>query len=230
MEPQSETSPNPHQTSQTTADGSTNQGATSPSKEAKTGIGGCLLYPLVFLIAQPILFAYMLLTSRKSPFPMATYRIVWPYLIYDLLLVGAVAILLRLFVSKKEILPAMFVLFLLAFAVLSGLLYSTLGRLSATRVTGRDPLSGHLVMLLQCLVLVPYFALSDRVRRTFINESDHQSIVDRLIERIANPARQIYGWLAGRGTKAILLALAFVIAVLLFDWAVDSIVLKVLLS
>jgi len=229
MKPQNETPPNPDQASQPPADGSA-QAVGPQGKGVKAGIGGCLLYPLLFLIAQPLLFVYVLLTSRKSPFPMATYRIVWPYLIYDLALVAAVAILLVLFASKKETLPRMFILFLLVFSVLSGLLWSTLGRLPQTRVFGRDPLSGHMVILLHCLVLVPYFALSDRVKNTFIEEFDDRQVVDRLVRPMAAPGRRLYDWLTGRGRKVILFTIAFVVAVFLFDWLVDSIVLNVFLS
>ncbi len=213
-------------TNQPLVNGPSAHGLEAPRHQAKAGIGGCLLYPLIFLVAQPLLFVYMLLTSRKSPLPMVTYRIVWPYMIYDLALLGAVALLFIFFVRKKAILPALFVLFLVVFSVLSGLLADTLGRLPETRVTGRDPLQSHLVTLFQCLLLIPYFALDRRVKNTFVRELDDRDSIDRLVKPIAAPAERLYGWLARRGKMVFVVTVAFVVGVFVFDWVVDSIVLN----
>ena len=202
------------------------------SHQAKTGVGGCLLYPLFFLIVQPLLFVNMLLTSTKSyslGFQRVTYRIFWPYLLYDLLLLGAVVILLLLFVKKKAVLPAMFVFFLVLFAILSGLLANVFWRLPEARVE-RDTLGGHLVLLFQCLLLVPYFVLDGRVKNTFVRELDDRSLVDRLIRPIVTPTRLLYDWLVQRGKGVFLYTFAFVILVFVFDWVVDSLVLNVFLS
>jgi hypothetical protein len=229
MKTNNEKSSNQVRTNQPLADDSSAHGVEPQSNKAKTGIGGCLLYPLIFLIAQPFLLVYMLLTSYNSPLPMVTYRIFWPYLIYDLLLLGAVVILLLLFARKKAILPAMFVFFLVLFSILSGLLTNLFWRLPEARVTGRDPLLAHFVMLFQCLLLVPYFVLDGRVKRTFIHELDEHYIVDLMVKPIASTAERLYSWLVRRGKKVFLFTFAFVIFVALFDWAVDSIVLYVFL-
>lgn len=201
--------------------------------QAKTGIGGCLLYPLFFLSAQLFLFVHMLLTSNKSTslgVYRVTYRIFWPYLIYDLILLGAVAILLLLFLKKKAILPAMFVFFLVSFSILSGLVTHVFWRLPEARVVGQSPLLGHFVLLFQCLLLAPYFVLDARVKNTFIHELDEHGLVDRLIKPVAAPAQRLYDWLVRRGKKVFLYTLAFVIFTFLFGWVVDSIVLNVILS
>jgi hypothetical protein len=193
--------------------------------KAKSGFGGCLLYPLLFLAAQPVLFVYMLATSFKSPLPNVTYRIFWPYTIYDLALLAAVITVLWLFVKKKAVAPAMFVLFLAVFAILSGLLVNVFWRLPEARVTGRDPLSSHLAMLFNCLLLMPYFARDDRVKNTFIHAPAGDALVDQLIRPVAPVAERLYGWLARSGKRVFVYAFAFVILVFLIDWAVDSIVL-----
>jgi hypothetical protein len=198
-------------------------------KQVKSGFGGCLLYPLIFLILQPILFIYMLLTERSSPFPNASYRIFWPYMIYDLIMVGAVIVLLLLFFRKKSALPAMFVLFLITIAILSGLLSDIFSRLPAARVTGREPMATHLVILAQCLVLIPYFTLSKRVKNTFTHPFDDRSIVDKIVKPVASPAQRLYNWLVRRGKHVIWLGVVFVILVFLLDWLVDSIVLNMFL-
>jgi hypothetical protein len=230
MSTDSETSPNHDRTDQPLVESLITQGNGTTVKKAKAGIGGCLLYPLLFLIAQPLIFVYILLTSRNSSYPMATNRIFLPYLIYDLVLVGAVIILLLLFARKKASLPAMFVLFLISFAILSGLLADVFSRLPEARVTGRDPLLSHMVILLQCLLLVPYFTLDGRVKNTFINEADDKDMLDQMLRPIAAFAGRLYHWLMGREKKVILFIFVFVILVFLLDWAVDSIVLYGFLS
>ena len=232
MKTDNETSSNHGQTNQPLADASSAHGVVPQSNTAQAGIGGCLLYPLVFLIAQPFLFAYMLLTSHKSLLPMVRYRIVWPYMIYDLALLGAVVILLGLFMRKKAILPAMFVSFLVLFSILSGLLANTLWRLPEARVVGTmgNPLWSHIVMLFQCLLLIPYFTLNVRVKNTFIRASDARDLLDRLAKPIAASAERLYGWLTRRGKWVFIYTFAFVISVFVFDWAVDSIVLYLFLS
>jgi len=205
----------------------------SPSSVAaprgKAGIGGCLLYPVLFLVAQPIAFVLMLSEfSNPKPYYMR-YSIYWPYMIYDLVMLGAVALLLVLFVRKKVILPALFVAFLVSFSILSGLLADTLSRLPQARVSGRDPLQSHLVLLFQCLLLIPYFALDGRVKNTFIRPHDDRALLDQLVRPIAAPAERLYGWLARSGKKVFVYTFAFVIGVFVLDWIVDSIVLNVFL-
>lgn len=215
---------------QPTIDPSTPGSFEPQQKAGKSGFGGCLLYPLIFLILQPILFIYMLLTSRSSPFPNASYRIFWPYMIYDLIMVGAVIIILLLFIRKKSALPAMFVLFLITFAILSGLLSDIFSRLPAARVTGREPMATHLAILAQCLVLIPYFTLSKRVKNTFTHPLDDRSIVDKIVKPVASPAQRLYNWLVRRGKHVIWISIVFVILVFLLDWLVDSIVLYGILT
>lgn len=199
-------------------------------KQIKTGIGGCLVYPLIFLIAQPFLFLYMLATSLNNPPPMTSYRIFWPYMLYDLAPVGVVLILLASFVRKKAVLPALFVFFLVSFSILSGLVANIFWRLPAARVIGRDPLLSHLVILFQCLLLVPYFILDGRVKNTFVQKSTEQDIVDQLVRPIAPLAERLYRWLARGGKKVILYTFVFIVLVFVFDWFVDSVVLHVFLS
>jgi len=192
----------------------------------KTGIGGCLLYPLLFLIAQPFLFAYTLCTA-SDPGPMMETRILWHYMIYDLVLLAAVAILLSLFVRKKAVLPAMFVLFLITFSILSGVLTNIVWRFPNM---GGDRLLSHFIVLFQCLLLVPFFALDVRTKNTFIHELDEHNLVDQLVKTVAGPAERLYSWLADQGKRVFLYAITFVILVVLFDWLVDSIVLYVFLE
>jgi hypothetical protein len=180
------------QTHQSVEDAASAHGVELQRSPTKTGIGGCLLYPLFFLGAQPCLFVYMLLHSRKISVPFVVrYRIYWLYLIYDLALLSAVAILLLLFVRKKAILPALFVLFLVSFSILSGLLANALWRLPEAQVvetTMGNPLWSHWVMLFQSLLLIPYFALDGRVRNTFTRALDERNLPDRLVKPIATPA------------------------------------------
>ena len=230
MNTDDEISPNHDQTNQPLADASSTDNVEPQSKKVKKGIGGCLLYPLIFLIAQPLLFVYMLLTSNNNSSPMTTSHIFWPYTIYDLVLVGAAVMLLLLFARKKAILPAMFVLFLVIFAILSGLLANIFWRLPEARVAGRDPELSHMAMLFNCLLLIPYFVLDGRVNNTFIQELDDHSLADQLAKPFAAPARGLYNWLVRGGKKVFLFTVAFVILVFLFGMVVDSIVLNFFLS
>ncbi len=222
------------QTHQPVEDAASTQGVEPQRSPTKAGIGGCLLYPLFFLGAQPFLFVYMLLNSRKIPGPfVVTYRIYGPYLIYDLALLSAVGILLLLFVRKKAILPALFVFFLVSFSILSGLLVNALWRLPGARVVEAaigNPLWSHFVMLFQSLLLIPYFALDGRVRNTFIRALDERNLLERLVKPIANPAERLYGWLARSGKRVFIYAFAFVVCMFFFDWVVDAIVLSLFLS
>ncbi len=229
MNTKNEISTGPGQTDQPLAEASSAHGIEPQSNKAKTGIGGCLLFPLLVLVAQPILFIYMLATARSSPWPMTTYRIFWPYMIYDLTLLGGVVILLMLFMQKKAILPAMFILFLVTFAILSGLVTNLFWRLPDARVTGRDPLLSHFALLLQNVILIPYFALDFRVKNTFVHELDDRNPATQLTKPIVTFAERLYGWLVRRGKMVFLYTWIFVILVFLFDWAVDSIVLNVFL-
>lgn len=191
-------------------------------QQPKSGIGGCLLFPLLILLAQPVLFVFELLkgTARSS-------RIYVPYLIYDLLLVGAVLFLLVLFMQKKKVLPALFNAYLLSFTLLAGLLTAFFSRRAEARVTGREPMASFFALLIQCLLLVPYFTHSERVRRTFVNDFGSGSAPGEIIKLFAAPASLLYRWLTRRKLRTvILLTVAYMILVFLFFWLADSIVLN----
>ena len=193
--------------------------------EVKRGFGGCLLYPLLLLIVQPISFLRMLSMVNQSSY-MVRYEVFWPYMIYDLLLLAAVFILLVLFFKKMEVLPAMFVLFLIAFSLISSLSANLFWRFPEARVVGRgDPMLSQMVMLFQTLLLVPYFVLDDRVRNTFVNELEDGSMLGTIINPVVPLAKRLYNWLSGLGKKIYLFAIVFVIVSFLFGYAVDSIVL-----
>jgi hypothetical protein len=191
----------------------------------KRGIGGCLLYPLMLLIVQPILFLSMLNSVSTTSYP-SKREVIWPYMIYDLLLLAAVIVLLVLFVKKSDILPAMFVLFLIIFSILSTLSANLFWRFPEARVAGRgDPMLSQMVMLFQTLLLVPYFVLDDRVRNTFVTDLAADSTLGIITRPLLPVASGLYGWLAGLGKKVYVFAIVFVIAVFMFGYAVDSIVL-----
>lgn len=197
--------------------------AESQHNEVKRGFGGCLLYPLILLIVQPIIFLSILNSVSKSSSPV---RVIWPYMIYDILLLAAVILLLVLFVKKMDILPAMFVLFLIVFSVLSSLSANLFWRFPEARVIGRgDPMLSQVVMLFQTLLLVPYFVLDDRVQNTFVNALSEQSTIGIFIKPLVPLAERLYGWLVGLGRKTYVFAIVFVIAAFMFGYAVDSIVL-----
>ncbi len=201
----------------TLPDGETHNG------EVKRGFGGCLLYPILLLVVQPISFLRMLSMLNQSSY-MVRYEVFWPYMIYDLLLLTAVIVLSVLFFKKMEILPAMFVLFLIAFSVLSSLSANLFWRFPEARV-GKDPMLGQFVMLFQTLLLVPYFVLDDRVKNTFVNELEEQYALRSIIKPFVPLAARLYAWLQGLEKKVFLFAILFVIATFLLGYAVDSIVL-----
>ena len=192
---------------------------------AKRGIGGCLLYPLILLIVQPILFLSMLNAVSTTSYS-ARREVIWPYMTYDLLLLAAVIVLLVLFMKKSEILPAMFVLFLIIFSVLSTLSANLFWRFPEARVAGRgDPMLSQMVMLFQTLLLVPYFVLDDRVRNTFVTDLAADSTLGIITRPLLPLALRLYGRLVGLGKKVFVFAIVFVIAVFMFGYGVDSIVL-----
>jgi hypothetical protein len=205
-------------------------GTQPDTRKVKSGFGGCLLYPLFFLAVQPFLFLYVLATSSRSPFPNTITKIHWPYMIYDIVMLCLVGILLVLFFRKKATLPALFILFLVAFTLISGLGWSLTWRFPWSRVNGNTLQGSHFVMLLQCLILIPYFVLDERVKNTFTNGFDEQSILDRFVKPIAIPAGRLYGWLARKGKKVFLFTILFVVFVFMFDWIVDSIVLYLIIK
>jgi len=204
-------------------------GTRPDNRKVKSGFGGCLLYPLLLLAAQPFLFLYMLATSSRSPFPNSIIKINWPNMIFDIVFLCAVVILLVVFMRKKATLPALFILFLVSFTIISGLGWSLIGRFPWSRVTGKNLMGSHFVLLFQCLLLIPYFVNDERVKNTFINEFDEHSILDRLVKPFAAPAERLYGWLARKGKKVILFIILFIVLVVMFDWIVDSIVLNLIL-
>lgn len=192
------------------------------AKQPKSGFGGCLLFPLLVLLAQPVLFVFELLkgSARSS-------HIYVPYLIYDLLLVGAVLFLLVLFLQKKKVLPALFNAYLLFFAFLASLMTAIFSRLAEARVTGREPMASFFALLFQCLLLVPYFTHDERVKNTFVNDFGSGSAPGEIIKLFAAPAVLLYRWLARRKLRTvILLTVGYVVLVFLFSWLVDSIVLN----
>jgi hypothetical protein len=213
-----------HKKNSTTGDSSLPDGAIQ-NEEVKQGFGGCLLYPILLLVVQPISFLRMLSMINQNSYAVR-YEVIWPYMIYDFLLLAAVILLLVIFFKKMEVLPAMFVFFLVAFSILSSLSANLFWRFPESRVVGSgDPMLSQMVMLFQTLLLVPYFVLDDRVRNTFVNELDDDSVVGIIIKPFVPMAKRLYNWLVGLGKKVYLFAILFVIASFLFGYAVDSIVL-----
>jgi hypothetical protein len=157
---------------------------------------------------------------------MQSTRIFWPYMVYDLVMVGGVLILLTLFLKRKATLPALFVFFMGSITLFTGALSTVFSRLSVARVSGRDIFAVHMVLLFQCLILMPYLVIAERVQRTFTVESDDNAMLDRLVRPVALPAERLYNWLQRRGIKAILFVALFVVAVFILDFLVDSIVLR----
>lgn len=219
---------NTAQPEQPSADLLSTGAVTPPVKKAKAGFGGCLLYPLFFLVAQPLLFVVMLLQSSNSA--RGNTRVYWPYLIYDLILMALIGILMLLFFRKKSTLPAMFIFILMIMAILSGLVANLFWRLPEARVTGRDPLLSHFAVLLNCLILIPFFSRDDRTKNTFVREPEPGSTLDQLIKPVVPTAQRLYGWLVNSGKKVFFYPILFAAGIYAFDWLVDSIVLNVLLK
>jgi hypothetical protein len=191
--------------------------------DMKKGFGGCLLYPLFLLIVQPIAFIKAMDTTTNYSYA-ARYEVFWPYMIYDILLLVAVIVLLVLFWKKIKDLPAMYVLFLVGFSILSTLSANLFWRFPEARVQ-KDPMLGQFVMLFQALLLVPYFVLDDRVRNTFVNDLDEQSLLGAIVRPFVPLSKRLYSWLKGLEKKVFVFAFLFVIASVLLGFAVDSIVL-----
>ncbi len=184
------------------------------NQENKAGIGGCLLYPLFFLVMQPISLLVILTgySTRRlcPPGYRCRYQIIWPNVALDALIIILTLVLLVLFLRKKAILPALFV------AVL-GLLFTL--ATGATMILPNpggdaDPVRSFVVLFVQCFVLMPYFVLSKRVKNTFVAPLDSGSVLDRLVLPVAPLLERFYIWLVGRGKLIFLLVLGFVIIVM----------------
>jgi hypothetical protein len=170
------------------AQATTDINAKSHSAQAKAGLGGCLLHPLLLLIVQPIAFVSMLLNPRDStyfvpPGYSVSYRIFWPNLIMDLVLVSAGLVLLVMFLRKKKIRPSLFTATWL-------ILYTgaTVMAIVVQRPAGvGDPIRTAMALFVQCLILIPYFVLSDRVKNTFVQELNPSSWLERPLARFSAP-------------------------------------------
>ncbi|HSD84472.1 MAG TPA: DUF2569 family protein, partial [Anaerolineae bacterium] len=148
-----------------------------------------------------------------------SYRIFWPNLIMDLVLVGAVLLLLIMFLRKKKFLPSLFNATLL-------ILYTgaTIVAIVVQRPAGvDDPMRTVLVLFAQCLILVPYFVLSDRVKNTFVQEPNPASWLERTLARFARPCDRLYGWLGRHRRTVTLIVLGYLIAIFLIGAALDSV-------
>jgi hypothetical protein len=195
----------------------------SHSAQAKAGLGGCLLYPLLFLIVQPIAFVVMLLNPRDStyfvpPGYSVSYRIFWPNLIMDLVLVGAMLLLLVMFLRKKKILPSLFIATLL-------ILYTgaTVVAIIVQRPAGvGDPIRTVMVLFVQCLILIPYFVLADRVKNTFVQELNPSSWLERPLARFTGLLDRLYGWLGRRRRTVTWMVLGYLIVVFMLGATLDS--------
>jgi hypothetical protein len=86
-----------------------------------------------------------------------------------------------------------------------------------------------MVLMLQCLIMAPYFVLDGRVKNTFTNEPDPDSALDRFVRPFSAAAGKLYAWLAKSGKKVFLYTIAFLVLVVALDVLVDSIVLYVVL-
>ena len=212
----------------TTLDSPAAQPSTTPpaalGTSGKAGLGGCLLYPLFFLIVQPIAFIAMLANPRGSTYYVppgysVSYRIFWPNLILDLVLVSAVSLLLVMFLRKKKFLPSLFSGTLL-------ILYTgtTVAAILIQRPAGAgDPIRTVLVLFAQCLILVPYFVLSDRVKNTFVEEINPSSRLERTLARLNHPFDRLYSWLGQHRRTVTLVVLGYLIVVLMLGLALDSV-------
>ncbi len=180
----------------------------------KAGLGGCLLYPLLFLVVQPIGVVLSLFRRPQVYVPygyyLAGYRVHWPSVLFNVIVAVLAVLLLVLFLRKKAIVPALFVALLGFWFALATLLFLVvppppLGVESPARV--------WLVLLLQCFILIPYFTLSRRVRNTFVREPDPTSALDRQFMPLSRPATRVYGSLVRGGPRVFLLVLGFVVGV-----------------
>ena len=176
---------------------------------SKTGIGGCLLYPLLFLIVQPLAFLSALTQRPYSPLP-ATYYIYWPNMILDVLIVCTTLILLVMFLRKKQILPA---LFIVALAILFAAATALSMFLPPPGGGATDPIRTLMVLFVQCFILIPYFVLSDRVKNTFVRDLDNSSAFEHLLMPLADPLGRFYGSLVKRRRWVFPIVLGYVIAV-----------------
>ena len=176
----------------------------------KAGIGGCLLYPVLFLVAQPIAFVVALSEfSKPKPYYMR-YSIYWPSMIADLITLGLVMILSVVFFRKKRILPALFIVVVACLFVLwTGMTFLLLRRAGTP-----DPIRSFMVLFLQCFILIPYFTLSKRVKNTFVRDLDGSSLLDILFVPMAGPLERLYNWLVRIGKWVFLLVLGFVTVVI----------------
>ncbi|MDH4135164.1 MAG: DUF2569 domain-containing protein [Anaerolineae bacterium] len=197
------------QTNQPPATTSSAYGVEPQGSQGKAGIGGCLIYPLLFLVVQPIAFLWALSALFRSR-PYLRYEIYWPNAIADVITLSLTLAVLVMFLRKKRIVPALFVgLLAFLFVLWAGMAFILL-RPAGTA----DPIGPFMVLFLQCFILIPYLTLSGRVKNTFVGELDSSSSLDRLFIPIASPLERFYGWLVRIGKWVFLLVLSFVTVVI----------------
>lgn len=137
----------------------------------KSGIGGWLILPMIALFIQPVKLAIELRKIFTVHYP---YRIIINYkiLILDVIIVLLVSYIAYFFFKKKQVTPMLFVfLYLFLFAVWGFFFISD-------HAVDFQPLFASII---GCLVFVPYFVFSKRVRATFTHSLDRSVVWERIL-------------------------------------------------
>lgn len=183
------------------------------SPKPKSGIRGCLLYPLFFLILQPLAFVILLLKPKPSALAGYSFRyvVVWMNVILDVVVVGVMLFLLFFFLRKKVVLPGLFIMALVFLFTLFTLVSMIL---PPPGYGAGDPISGFMVLLIQCFILIPFFVLSKQVKNTFTVPLDPSSAIDRLLLPFQDALERFYAWLVRKGRLIFPLVLGFVVIIM----------------
>jgi len=141
------------------------------------GLGGWLLLPAIFLLAQPLALALQAAAIKEHLHDPSTF-VYWPALFVNVLLGAWSLLLLRQFFKKQASFPSRYLVFLIAgfatWTITAFLLPVELFVPKGTLVIGsaQPGIRELLIGLVWTSVFTPYLIYSRRVKNTFSNGTD----------------------------------------------------------
>ena len=173
--------------------------------ESFNKIKGWLWMPAIALLIQPVSFvADNIVPFFKSHAPFVHFTINIPVLIGDIIMLCMVAIVAWFYFKRKKIAPMLYIIkiiiVVLMWEIMDGLVESQ----------NDPPIVGT---MFHSLVVIPYLALSKRVKETFVEELNGKIMIERIFMGISSSLNNLY--LKIRKMKALIFV--FVILLVFFS-------------